>query len=459
MEGLVFVPGIFGSELYFHPEGGGPPELIWPPGPDDLNGYLSIDELVDPRRVSVGDVVDTAFGLCYPVYEPIEGVLRAIADNLNDSAPGTYLAVPYDWRKNLFDGAAELERAVTQWADGSGFESIAFFSHSMGGLVTRLLLENILPSRPPADRPAWLPLVKRAVFACTPHLGAPKSLSNALGLEGDETLTADQLRRVMEDTNFPSGFQLMPSPSRDILYDTPKGKYVPYDRADVAKGLGLSLENLAKGAAARTALDAFAKPRAVDYYFMYGSGLATDVSIAIDGLSTHGASPRQNVAGDGTVPSWSITEAAAQFAPPVPTWGGAGEHLAILSTEPFEKALRAYFGVAAAAAFAAVASPEIYVHCDRTQYAPGQPIQALLTLARPANALRGALSFQRLQPDGSLAATSAAGTPVSMTDGSFDHTSVQIPAPTEPGAYRLVFGGEGATHRHREMAGSGFLVR
>lgn len=54
MKGIVFVPGISGSELIF--QNMQPP--IWPPKWDDLFVYRELDELLDPNNVSIGNVID-----------------------------------------------------------------------------------------------------------------------------------------------------------------------------------------------------------------------------------------------------------------------------------------------------------------------------------------------------------------------------------------------------------------
>jgi len=136
MEGIVFVPGIFGSELYYNNNGA---SEIWPPGPLDLFGYTSehMDELSDPTRVSVGNIIPYIASPIFPVYSTIESDLRDICNKINSPSNGPYLPVPYDWRVDLFTAARNLEQQVTQWAAGPGLTSITFFAHSMGGLVIK----------------------------------------------------------------------------------------------------------------------------------------------------------------------------------------------------------------------------------------------------------------------------------------------------------------------------------
>src|SRR3974390_633702 len=103
MLGIVFVPGISGSELIF--DNMQPP--IWPPKWEDLFVYRELDELLDPGKVSGGNVIDVVLGMM-PVYDTTENDLRTISNSINDTADGPYLAVPYDWRIDLLSAVDTL---------------------------------------------------------------------------------------------------------------------------------------------------------------------------------------------------------------------------------------------------------------------------------------------------------------------------------------------------------------
>ena len=468
MEGIVFVPGIFGSELYFNNNGA---SEIWPPGLFDLGGYTHIDELSDPTRVSVGNIVDFIALPFFPVYGAIESNLRDISNKINQSSNGPYLPFPYDWRVDLLTAARSLEQQVTQWAAGPGLTSITFFAHSMGGLVVRLLLESVLPSLPAARRPAWVNLTQRAVFACTPHLGAPEALALALGLAGDETLTAAQCKQLTANPAFPSSYELMPSPARNLVFDTPSGAWIPYDSSSVIAQLGLSATNIAAANRVRSELNiAERTPANTEYFFMYGTGMETDESIDVSGLTTTGATIVQKQDGDGTVPSWSITEAASQATPPIPTWSGPGEHLALLSTDAFRQELYRYFGLGASALVAEAAfeigPAKISVHCNKHQYAPGASVHILLIPETPTETLSGTLQIRRvvatMGADGkstySVADAPVATKTIKVQGGPVKTHSVHMPAPETSGAYQLAFTGDDATHVSAENSGGWFFV-
>jgi phospholipase A1 len=470
MEGIVFVPGIFGSELYYNNNN---PSEIWPPGPlDALFGYTQIDELSDPARVTVGNIIDSIALPFLSVYSAIESDLRDICNKINSPSNGPYLPVPYDWRVDLFTAARNLEQQVTQWAATPGLTSITFFAHSMGGLVARLLLESIIPSTVAERRPAWASKVQRAVFACTPHLGAPEALAFALGLAGDETLTPAQCKQLTGNPAFPSAYELLPSSARNLLFDTADGLWIPYDRSDVVTQLGLSGVNIAAANRVRSELNVAKRiPANVEYFFMYGTGLETDESIDVNGLTTTGASIVQKNDGDGTVPMWSITEAANQASPPIPTWSGPGEHLQLLNTVAFRKELYSYFGLGASASMAAAALETrptgISVQCNKRQYAPGASVHILLIPDTPTETLSGTLQIRRVlatqSGDGkwtySLPSTPVAMKTIKIEGGPVETHSVHMPAPDTSGAYQLTFAGDDATHISTENTGGWFFVR
>ena len=325
-------------------------------------------------------------------------------------------------------------------------------------------------------------LVERAVFACTPHLGAPEALALALGLAGDETLTRDQCKLLSGNPAFPSPYQLIPSPARNLIFDTKSGAWIPYDRSDVVTHLGLSAANIAAGNRVRSELDIAKRcPPSTEYFFMYGTGLETDESIDVVGLTTSGAKIVQKEDGDGTVPTWSITEAANQASPPIPTWSGPGEHLQLLSTDAFRQELYRYFGVGSSATLVAAAfmtpvaveappatsAAAISVHCNKRQYAPGASMHIILIPATPTETLSGTVQMRRI-----VASKGADGKPiygaslapvatktVRIEGGPVKTHSIHMHAPTTPGAYQLEFSGDGATHLSAQNAGGWFFVR
>ena len=78
-----------------------------------------------------------------------------------------------------------------------------------------------------------------------------------------------------------------------------------------------------------------------------------------------------------TVPTWSITEAAAQFAPNVQTRSFPGDHVGLLSTDAFRQFLYSYFGLSGPAPLVED-GPGVYVSLNKRTYRPGEAMNVLL---------------------------------------------------------------------------------
>jgi len=335
MEGIIFVPGISGSQLLYKKT-----RSIWPPSWNDLFGYRELNELLDPKNITVGSAIDVFLDII-PIYKIIEQDLKQISAHINSVPVGPYLSLPYDWRLDLTSSSLVLDDFVTRvdkFIKSTGVTKVTFICHSMGGLLIRLLLEW------KAKAPPWLDNIRRVLFICTPHLGAPTALAKICGLEGTWMVVPPwDMRRFAADKNFPSTYELLPSPDRNILFDASTNKFIRYDDPSVIAALALTKESIDKRNNLGAALNPANKPRTVSYYFAYGVGHATDEGVILNGLTLAGARPWSEVRGDGTVPSWSIIEAAAKCNPPIQTKPFLGSHIGILVTNTFRQFLYSYF--------------------------------------------------------------------------------------------------------------------
>lgn len=84
------------------------------------------------------------------------------------------------------------------------------------------------------------------------------------------------MKQFANDSNFPAVYQLLPSPSANILYDSATNKYIPYDDPSVITAFGLSTPNLTAAQNYRQALNPGKKPTTVSYSFVYATGQRTD---------------------------------------------------------------------------------------------------------------------------------------------------------------------------------------
>jgi hypothetical protein len=400
----------------------------------------------------VRNVIDYVLDV-FPVYEETENDLKTISGTLNGAGNIAYLPAPYDWRIDLLTAVNDLASKVEAFS--ATVDEITIVNHSMGGLLTRLLLEWKYAKAAP---PAWFAKITRALFACTPHLGAPTALARILGLETTEyVIQPDQMKQFAGDSHFPAVYELLPAASRGILFDTTSNKYIRYDDSTVIAAFGLSQKNIAALTKYSAALDPANKPATVDYTFVYGTSQATDEFVSVAGLTLNGASPQQDDLGDGTVPSWSIVEAAALFAPPIKTYAFPGSHLQVLTTDAFRQFLYTYFGVPGPAPLV-VQGPGVVVSLNKRTYKPGEAMHVLLVPDEEASSISGALTLSRIVPGTAQAAALGTRQEIQLKGGPVRSLPSKLVAPTTPGIYRLDFGGEGASHRTNDKVAGWFVV-
>jgi phospholipase A1 len=450
MHGIVFVPGISGSELIYKDQS--PP--IWPPNWWDIPvGYLELSELLDPTNITVGKVIDSVLGI--PIYQVTENDLESISSKINGVPNGPYLAVPYDWRISLTTAVDTLATAIATFANSPGMTEITIVAHSMGGLLTRLLLEWKYAD---SASPAWFSKISQALFLCTPHLGAPTALPRLLGLELTEYVIQPwQMQQIANDSNFPAVYQLLPSPSSNILFDTNANKYIPYNDPQVIKAFGLSTQNLNAESSYSQALKPANKPPNVSYFFVYGTGQWTDEYLEVAGLSLYGASARQDEQGDGTVPSWSVVRAAAQFSPHIPLAPFLGSHVDVLQSDAFRQFLYSYFGVNRPAPLVTDAAG-VLVSLNKRAYAPGETIHVLIIPDEEASVISGSLILHRISADTREANILGSRQEVTFRGGSVRSLTSKITAPRTPGVYRLDFGGRDSSHKTSSEVAGWFVV-
>lgn len=151
-ENLIFVPGVMGSLLQSRTRGG----VWW----IDVRTRKFIDELrlspdgkddADPRNRVVPFTTDIT-------YEPF----MAAALERKDFG---HVVFPYDWRKSLRLGAADLKDRILELHAGNGGEPVHLVAHSMGGLLVRAALS--------AHGDEVWGKIGRIVFVGSPHYGSP----------------------------------------------------------------------------------------------------------------------------------------------------------------------------------------------------------------------------------------------------------------------------------------------
>ena len=175
MEAVVLIHGITGSKLA--QQRGGNLVEIWPPDTSDLLGYSQekFDILLN-QPLKVTGIIDAAMDGCVQVYAPIEADLTDICTNhLN----AKYDVFYYDWRQDAFESMRGLAAQLDLIGSESSITSITLICHSQGGQIARLMLESGTYS---GSTSPWFAKIKRVLFICTPHMGAPKAPAEFVGL-------------------------------------------------------------------------------------------------------------------------------------------------------------------------------------------------------------------------------------------------------------------------------------
>lgn len=433
MHCVVFVPGTMGTEL-FSAAG----EKVWPPRPLEVQfGYDRVDELV-ASNVRMGDVVKNVS--CFDVYGSL---LEQFRDLGYPDAPGTgdkrLVTFPYDWRLDLEDTADALATLFDRLYS-EGTRRIDIVAHSMGGLVSRLVLETGRY----VERP-WFPNIANFFALATPHQGAPLALARILGLDSDMGIGKADFRRLTNDRRYPSGYQLLSAPTEQACWDMADmsvGALDIYDPA-TAQALGLDAELLQRARWVHDSLAIGAAPAQVRYFYFAGTGHETVTRVNVlrrdDGyLAKDMVVTRTEDAGDGTVPFWSALPR------PVQKQVVVGEHMKVFRDMPFKRVfwrllggdlgtpLQAADGHAEEPLMLSLAKPVIEVD---------QVFELLLIPSAPVAPLEGRLMLTRLDDRGRAAGAPEELAAVAYRGPRVSRLRLELPPVPTPGLYELRFEG------------------
>lgn len=331
MLAVIVVPGIMGTELFLPRPGDAGAEKVWPPTPWETQfGYDRREKLASPALV-LGDLIPNV--LCFNFYQPLIDQLVGLGFTLGD-ASRRLIKFPYDWRRDLFDTAARLADVIeAAWADGA--TEISLVAHSMGGLVSRLIFEDLQHRNQP-----WFGAMKQLIAIATPHLGAPLALARVLGRDSALGISGADFAWLASNTDYPSAYQLLPAPGEGACWDQDDPALRSLDIYDpaVAAALGLNPAQLARAQALHAVLGAGNAPPGVRYFYFAGAGhrTATRVNVfrnaggAINLAKT--VVTRTEDSGDGTVPMYSALPQRGQRHIAI------NEHATAFTGDPFHRA-------------------------------------------------------------------------------------------------------------------------
>jgi hypothetical protein len=325
MAQTVLVPGLYGCKMV-DVQG----RTIWPPGEttDPIDTETLSNLIVDPATTH-GSIISSVLLCGVDVYGPVIDLIKSV---------NNYVPFSYDWRVDVRTAASALgERLATL----PSTDDIQIVSHSMGGLVTRWLLECGEFVHQP-----WFTRIKLAVFVATPHLGAPLALFRILGNDskaGALSLLPNWATELMakHPEQWPSGYQLLTPGDIDCVTEPDS------TRRDIPEVFHaqLSAVGLQKMQEVYTKLEHFAKPRMCRYVSAHGKGSPdTVVGVVVDQASN---AHEQFGDGDGTVPTWSahpaeVIQAAAGAFEASAVF--VADHVGILGNRMFLAQLKAWLG-------------------------------------------------------------------------------------------------------------------
>ena len=300
MKCVVFVPGVLGSELENADH-----ERVWPPKVSEMTfGYGRIDELMadDLTPVSVIRRI-SFFGVYRTILNDIERCGYAVG-----GAERRFLPFPYDWRQSNDVTAQQLADALD---DLGNVSELILIGHSMGGLVSRYLLESGRFN----DRD-WFEAVTALITLGTPHFGAPQPLAELRGLTSILGVSGPDVRRLADDPRYPSLYQLASAPGSALTLEAAARGQIPraieaFSPAIVAE-LGLNPANVTSAQDFWADMGIDRRPHSeeadgrrvpsVDYFFFGGAAHKTTVRNQWDDAAGKLEPIERRQSGDGSVP-------------------------------------------------------------------------------------------------------------------------------------------------------------
>lgn len=422
MKSVILVPGTMGTRLST-PDG----EEVWPPKVSEVVlGYKRKDALLRPDLV-VGDIVREVS--CFDVYKPLIATLSAMG--FRETGPGDRLHLfAYDWRLDLEHLADQLAARI-EAAAAQGSTSITLVAHSMGGLISRLVLESGKFSSKP-----WFPRINGLLTLGTPHLGAPLALARILGMDSAMGISGADFRAIAADRRYPSGYQLLPAPGEHACWDIRSGgKLEPLDIYDpaVAAPLGLDPVLVDRARWVHDTLRAGTPPDHVRYFYFAGTGHETATRVNVG--SSQKVVTRQQDAGDGTVPMWSALPGTGQKQLVV------GEHSKFFTETAFKAVFYRLFGAAFSAPPTSLTAAGATLSVQRITLLRTEVVELLIIPGAPAATIQGNVILERTDNGEAGFVGAGAPVPVSYSGPPTPSLRLHIGPIAEAGAYRIRFEG------------------
>jgi pimeloyl-ACP methyl ester carboxylesterase len=443
----IVVPGIMGSRLALPASAtGGKAEEVWPPTAiETQTGYKRIDKLQDPRLVVTG-LIDSV--LCFSFYDTLTRLLEQMGfTRVNGNR--MLVEFPYDWRRDNFDTAEALAAKLDD-LHAQGFRRFMLLGHSMGGLVSRLLLES-----GKYDQRPWFINIRLFAALATPHLGAPLALARIFGRDTAVGVSGADFAKFARNRDYPSGYQLLPAPGEQAVWNLLSPDLAPLDIYDDATAIALGMDPwlIDKARRMHSVLAKGRRPGQVRYFYVGGTGHRTVTRVNV--RYTQGAQVDHNNthvtetpdAGDGTVPLYSALPAVGQRQIVV------NEHATVFAGDPFRRVLYRLFGQDAGAPLEAAPAPvaTLAMSVNSPVQKEGRSIELALSVVMPgadpdrpaaAPAIRGELILEEMNVEGRPKRGARRRTRLRYDGPVASRLTVTLDPIDEAGLYRLRWKGE-----------------
>jgi len=433
MKCVVFLPGVMGSELR-HAETN---KRIWPPTLTALIAKnLNIDTLLDEHLVATKPIETVT-----PFYSVYRSVLRDIETcgySVN-SDEKFFIPFAYDWRKSNEVSARAVSAMLNQQQH---FDDIVLIGHSMGGLVLRYLLES-----GEFDKQPWFPSVSQLITLGTPHAGAAEALKQAAGLNSNLGLSASNVKKLMSDPRYPSGYQLIaPQPNAMTLRAASSNGlpevFSPFD-AELVKRYDLELSNIEASKRFWSKLDLTKRPDNVRYFSFVGSAHKT--LTRLDWTGGDLIDREFSDSGDGTVPISSSLNAL------IPHSFSQKKHSTIFADRTLRSELFRMLGapteviphnLAASSDGADIVDADVIgISTDRETYNPVDSMEVVVSFLMPQTNPKCRFQLVPIDPEsdaGDMLESVSDVISVAFRGVAVENFKFSIAIDLEPGVYELV---------------------
>ena len=302
-----------------------------------------------------------------------------------------------------------------------------------------------------APKNPWFGKIKRALFVCTPHLGAPVALSEFLGLERVDLISRTDVQRAANE--WQSAYQLLPAPAYPDTVILENGTPEDFYQRNVALKVKLDPNKLTNITEYTFGMLNFAnKPSAIQYNFIVGTSQKTDVGIDIDSTgSPITYSPYTNFQGDGTVPMVSAGYTGNNGVPVMIV----GDHINVMATFEFQRTLYDYFGVSVRPALHP-RNPTAVVSLNKRVYRPGEEMSVLIIPDVKTDTIATTLRLRRLA--GRDLVPHGTERKIVYRGGAVKFLQMTLTAPSEAGGFRIDLEGDDATHLTTDRTAACFAV-